>query len=80
MLITTMKDRREAMGLTQAKLAELTGIRRETLVRLERGYYNPSLKLAMKIALILSCTVEDLFEFPNLADELPQGEEKDDFW
>jgi putative transcriptional regulator len=39
------------------------GVRRETIINLEKGRYNPSLKLAMDIAKIFSCTVEDLFFF-----------------
>ena len=37
--------------------------RRETIVHLENGRYNPSLKLAMDIAKVFHVTVEDLFEF-----------------
>lgn len=44
-------------------MAELVHARRETIVHLENGRYNPSLKLAMDIAKVLSVTVEELFEF-----------------
>ena len=63
MLITCLKTRREAVGMTQGELAKLVGVRRETIVHLENGKYNPSLKLAMDIAHIFSTTVEDLFSF-----------------
>lgn len=63
MLITCLKARREAMGMTQGELAKLVGVRRETIVHLENGRYNPSLKLAMDIAKVFSTTVEDLFAF-----------------
>ena len=46
-LSTKLKEYREAKGLKQADLAELVGVRRETIVNLEKGKYNPSLKLAM---------------------------------
>ncbi|HIQ97146.1 MAG TPA: helix-turn-helix transcriptional regulator [Candidatus Limivivens merdigallinarum] len=49
-------------------LAELVSARRETIVHLENGRYNPSLKLAMDIAKVFHVTVEDLFEF---VDEEP---------
>ena len=49
-LSTKLKEYREAKGLKQADLAELVGVRRETIVNLEKGKYNPSLKLAMDIA------------------------------
>ena len=47
-LVTKIKEFREKAGLTQADLAEKVGARRETIVHLENGKYNPSLKLAMK--------------------------------
>ena len=63
MLITCLKTRREAVGMTQGELAKLVGVRRETIVHLENGKYNPSLKLAMDIAHVFSTTVEELFSF-----------------
>ncbi len=51
------------MGITQGELAKMVGVRRETIVHLENGRYNPSLKLAMDIAKILGATVEELFSF-----------------
>ena len=47
MLKTKIKEYREKAGLKQAELAELVSSRRETIVHLENGRYNPSLKLAM---------------------------------
>ena len=49
--------------MTQSGLAQRIGVRRETIVHLENGRYNPSLKLAMDIAKVFGCTVEDLFWF-----------------
>ena len=63
MLITCLKSHREAMGITQGELAKLVGVRRETIVHLENGKYNPSLKLAMDIAKVFCTTVEELFSF-----------------
>lgn len=51
--------------MQQAELAELVGVRRETIGNLENGKYNPSLKLAMDIAKVFDCKVEDIFEFIN---------------
>ena len=62
-LRTKIKEYREKAGLKQADLAELVNARRETIVHLENGRYNPSLKLAMDIAKVFSVTVEELFEF-----------------
>ena len=59
-LVTKIKEYREKAGYKQS---ELVGARRETIVHLENGRYNPSLKLAMDIAKVFRVTVEDLFEF-----------------
>ena len=49
--------------MKQDDLARRVGVRRETIGNLEAGKYNPSLKLAMDIAAVFGCHVEDLFEF-----------------
>lgn len=64
-LSTKLKEYREAKGLKQADLAELVDVRRETIVNLEKGKYNPSLKLAMDIAKVFHTTVEELFFFDD---------------
>ncbi|MCI9513026.1 MAG: helix-turn-helix transcriptional regulator [Oscillospiraceae bacterium] len=62
-LKTKVKEYREKEGLKQSELAELVHARRETIVHLENGRYNPSLKLAMDIAKVFHVSVEDLFTF-----------------
>ena len=62
-LRTKIKEYREKAGLKQAELAELVHARRETIVHLENGRYNPSLKLAMDIAKVFDIQVEELFSF-----------------
>ncbi len=62
-LKTKIKAYREKAGLKQSELAELVHARRETIVHLENGKYNPSLKLAMDIAKVFHVTVEELFAF-----------------
>ena len=62
-LITKVKEYREKAGYKQSELAEMVGARRETIVHLENGKYNPSLELAMDIAKVFGTTVEELFEF-----------------
>ena len=49
--------------MDQMELAALVGVRRETIGRLEKGLYNPSLKLAMDIAQVFGLTVEEVFAF-----------------
>jgi putative transcriptional regulator len=51
--------------MQQAELAQLVGVRRETIGNLENGKYNPSLKLAMDIAKVFDTTVEDIFTFED---------------
>ncbi|PIN68767.1 transcriptional regulator [Candidatus Woesearchaeota archaeon CG11_big_fil_rev_8_21_14_0_20_43_8] len=58
---TRIKEYRAKFDLTQEDLAQKVGVRRETIVFLEKGRYNPSLKLAMDIAKVLKAKVEDLF-------------------
>lgn len=62
-LRTKIREYREKCGYKQNDLAELVGTRRETIVHLEGGKYNPSLKLAMDIAHVFGVSVEELFEF-----------------
>ena len=63
MLKTKIKEYRALYSMKQDELASLVGVRRETIVHLENGRYNPSFKLAMDIARIFHVTVEELFEF-----------------
>ena len=62
-LKTKLKEYRAKRDMKQGELAELVGVRRETIIRLEKGLYNPSLKLAMDIAKVFDTTVEELFFF-----------------
>ena len=62
-LKTKIKEYREKVGMKQSELAELVNVRRETIVCLENGKYNPSLKLAMDIAKVFDIQVEELFSF-----------------
>lgn len=68
-LKTRMHEYRKELNLQQAELAELVGVRRETIGKLENGKYNPSLKLAMDIANIFNKNVEDVFHFEEIPDE-----------
>ena len=60
---TKIHEFRKEMNLQQAELAELFGVRRETIGKLENGKYNPSLKLAVDIARVFHKTVEEVFIF-----------------
>jgi len=58
---TRIKELRAAHGLTQVELAKRVGVRRETIVFLEKGKYNPSLQLAYSIAKIFKLGIEEVF-------------------
>ncbi|CVI72191.1 hypothetical protein NDGK_02474 [Clostridiales bacterium CHKCI001] len=58
-----LKMYRVAQGLTQQQLAEIVGVRRETIMRLEKAQYNPSLKLAIDISRAVKAPIEDIFLF-----------------
>ncbi|HLV08959.1 MAG TPA: helix-turn-helix transcriptional regulator [Halanaerobiales bacterium] len=64
-LDTRIKEYRAKFNMNQEDLAKLVGVRRETIGHLERGKYNPSLKLALDIAKVFNTTVEEMFEFTN---------------
>lgn len=65
---TRIKEFRAGKNLTQEGLAKLVGVRRETIVFLEQGKYNPSLKLAYDIAQTFKVPIEDVFIFSEDAD------------
>ena len=58
-----IKELRARHDMTQEDLAKIVGVRRETIVFLEKGKYNPSLKLAHRVAKALHTTIEELFIF-----------------
>lgn len=62
---TRIKEYRAKYNLTQEKLAEMVGVRRETIIFLEQGKYNPSLKLAYSVAVALRARIEELFIFDD---------------
>ncbi|MDK2827172.1 helix-turn-helix transcriptional regulator [Methanolobus sediminis] len=60
---TRIKELRARYDMTQEDLANKVGVRRETIGFLEKGKYNPSLKLAYKIAITLETTIDEIFIF-----------------
>ena len=58
-----VRKERKLAGLTQEQLAEKVVVRRETIMRLEKAQYNPSLKLAIDISRVLNAPIEDIFIF-----------------
>jgi putative transcriptional regulator len=62
---TRIKELRARHDLTQAELARMVGVRRETIVFLEKGRYNPSLRLAHDVAVALESSIDELFIFDD---------------
>lgn len=62
---TRIREYRARLNLTQEKLAEMVGVRRETIIFLEQGKYNPSLRLAHNVARALKTTLDELFIFED---------------
>jgi len=62
---TRIKELRARYDLTQEDLARKVGVRRETIIYLEKGRYSPSLKLAHDVARALKTTIEELFIFED---------------
>lgn len=60
-----LKKYRLLKELTQEQLAGLVGVRRETIMRLEKAQYNPSLKLAIDISKVVDAPIEEIFVFSD---------------
>jgi putative transcriptional regulator len=67
---TRIKELRARYNLTQEDLAKKVGVRRETILYLEKGKYNPSLKLAHNVARVLKTTIDNLFIFENKEENI----------
>lgn len=68
-LTTKIKEYRAKTQMSQQELADSVDVRRETIIRLEKGEYNPSLQLAMDITEVFQTTVEELFSFEIFEEE-----------
>jgi putative transcriptional regulator len=62
---TRIKELRARYDMTQDDLARKVNVRRETILYLEKGKYNPSLMLAHQIAKTLKTTIDELFIFED---------------
>ncbi len=62
---TKIKELREKHNLTQEALAEKVDVTRQTILFLEKGKYNPSLRLAYRIARVLNSKIEEIFSFED---------------
>ncbi|MEL6364912.1 MAG: helix-turn-helix transcriptional regulator [Pseudomonadota bacterium] len=57
-----VRELREARGWSQARLAEELDVTRQTVLSIEKGRYDPSLSLALKIGRVFETRVEDIFD------------------
>jgi len=73
---TRIKEYRTRLSLTQDDLAKKVGVRRETIVFLEQGKYNPSLRLAHDVARTLHAGIDDLFIFDDNEPEPDKLEQR----
>jgi len=64
-LLNNLEELRKSAGLTQQQLSESAEVSRKSINAIENGIYVPSTVLALKIAVTLSCKVEDLFKLPK---------------
>ncbi|MEZ3444436.1 MAG: helix-turn-helix transcriptional regulator [Lachnospiraceae bacterium] len=58
-----LKKYRQLKQMTQEELADIVGVRRETIMRLEKAQYNPSLRLAVEISRAVDAPIEEIFIF-----------------
>jgi len=72
MMKTAIKEYRTRYALTQDDLAKKVGVRRETIVFLEQGKYNPSLKLAHDVARALHTSIDNIFLFDDDPEPEPR--------
>jgi len=63
--VCNLKKYRLIKDMTQEELSEIVGVRRETIMRLEKAQYNPSLKLAIDISRAVEAPIEEIFVFPK---------------
>lgn len=64
-----LRELREWKGLTQEELAKVLGVTRQTIIAIEKGKYDPSLRLAFKIAKFFKVKIEDIFIYEGEWDE-----------
>ena len=68
-LYNTLKVQRAKLGINQGELGKLAGVSRQTISSIERGEYNPSITLVLKLAEIFDTTVEEMFKYEEDENE-----------
>lgn len=72
-ITSSVAQARQTLGLTQKELAHSVGVSRQTIVEMEAGGYNPSVVLALRLAILLETSVEELFMLPATEVAALQG-------
>ena len=62
-LKNSLKVQRVKMGINQAELGKLVGVSRQTISLIERGDYNPSITLVLKLCKVFDVVVEEIFSY-----------------
>ncbi len=57
--------RRKALGMTQEELAKRVKVSRQSIISIERGRFDPTLKVAFRLSVALGCSIEDVFDRPS---------------
>jgi len=68
-LYNTLKVQRAKLGINQGELGKLAGVSRQTISSIERGEYNPSITLVLKLAEIFDAKVEEIFRYEEDENE-----------
>lgn len=69
MVVNKVRNYRELKGISQDRLATLVNVSRQTIISIEKGSYNPSIELGLKLAKILSCRLDELFQLEDINGE-----------
>jgi len=72
-LVNCLREKRQALGLSQKELADLAGITRQAVSALEANHYSPATSVALQLGRAMRCRVEDLFRLKS-GDEMVEGE------
>lgn len=64
-----LRELRQEHNMTQEELSKRVGVSRQSIVAIETGKYDPSLKLAFKLAKEFNCSIEDIFIFSEEEEE-----------
>jgi putative transcriptional regulator len=62
-LLNSLKIQRSKLGISQAELGKLVGVSRQTISLIERGDYNPSITLVLKLCKVFDVSVEEVFSY-----------------